>query len=164
MPATGVAHVAGVAAVARYAGKPQKLRPLRPLRAEIDKGAKAEGEGVAKALDGVADAIEERIAIVSQTCPAPYVDTFARLSHQKPFAVSVEEWACAVNNAGLFLDAWGALAAELQWMAADLFDAPRDGQPGGLVWRLEGERVETLGADHARLTNGRTTMRGEERK
>ena len=164
MPATGVAHVAGVAAVARYAGKPQKLRPLRPLRAEIDKGAKAEGEGVAKALDGVADAIEERIAIVSQTCPAPYVDTFARLSHQKPFAVSAEEWACAVNNAGLFLDAWGALTAELKWMAADLFDVPRDDRPGGLVWRLNGERVDMLGAGHARLSDGRMIVKVEKSK
>ena len=103
--------------------------------------------GVAETLDVEADAIEERAAIISETCPAPYADTFARLSHQKPFAVSREEWQCAVNNTGLFLDAWGPLAVELLWTAADLFDVPRDGRPGGLVWRLKGERVETLGKD-----------------
>jgi len=100
MPATGVAHVAGVAEVARDARKPQQIRPLRPLRPEIDKGAKAKGEGVATARDAVADAIEERRAIIGDTCPAPYTDTFARLNNQKPSAVSTEDWERAVNDGG----------------------------------------------------------------
>ena len=116
------------------------------------------------ALAAVADAIEERRAIVGDVCPAPYADIFARLNHQKPFAVSTEEWERAVNDAGLFLDAWGALAVDLQWTAGDLFDVPRDGRAGGLVWRLKGERVGTLGADRARLGDGRTIMRGGESK
>jgi hypothetical protein len=164
MPATGVAHVAGVAEVARYARKPQQIRPLRPLRPEIDKGAKAKGEGVATARDAVADAIEERRAIIGDTCPAPYADTFARLNNQKPSAVSTEEWERAVNDGGVFLDAWGALAAELKWTAADLFDVPRDDRPGGIVWRLNGERVDTLGAGHARLSDGRMIVKVEKRK
>jgi hypothetical protein len=43
----------------------------------------------------------------------PYADTFARLDNQKPSAVSTKEWERAVNDAALFLEAWGALAAEL---------------------------------------------------
>lgn len=161
IPATGVAHVADVAEVASYARKPQQIRPLRPLRLENDKGAKPEWEGVAAPLDAVADAIEERIAIVSETCPAPYADAFARLNHQKPFPISSVEWLRVANDAGRFLDAWGTLAAELQWSAGDLFDVANMNGPGGLVWQLRGERVEALGADHARLGDGRTIMRNE---
>jgi hypothetical protein len=39
---------------------------------------------------------------------------------------------------------------------------PRDRQRGGLIWQAEGVRVEALGADHARLADGRTIMRSEE--
>jgi len=107
------------------------------------------------------DVIEERRAIIAETCPAPYADTFARLNHQKPFTVSTAEWSLAVNDAGLFLDKWGTLAADMQWSTGDLFDVPREGRPGGLIWRLRGERVEALGWDNARLSDGRTIMRGE---
>jgi hypothetical protein len=108
-----------------------------------------------------ADLIEERAAIVSETCPAPYVDTFARLNHQKPFATLVMDWERAVDDGGLFLDAWGALAAELQWTGGDLFDVPRDRGAGGVVWQLKGERVEAIGHDHVRLSDGRTIDRTE---
>ena len=43
--------------------------------------------------------------------------------------------------------------------AGELFDVPRDGRPGGLVWQLKGERVGTLGEDRARLTHGRMIKR-----
>ena len=43
--------------------------------------------------------------------------------------------------------------------AGELFDVPRDGRPGGLVWQLKGERVGTLGEDRARLTHGRMIER-----
>jgi len=155
----GVADVAGVAAVARYARKPQQLRPLRPLRAKTDKAEKRASEGVAAALDGVADAIEERKALLS--CPEIYRDAFARLNHQKPFSVSAEEWNRVVNDAGLFFDAWGKEAADLEWTAGDLLDVPREGRAGGLIWHLCGEHVAALGPDHARLSDGRVIMRGE---
>src|SRR5271156_924778 len=48
---------------------------------------------------GTADEIEERAAIVSETCPAPYVDTFGCLNHQKPKAVSGAQWSRAVDDA-----------------------------------------------------------------
>src|SRR5277367_904704 len=163
---TGAAGVTGVTDPARYARKPQQLRQLRPLRLENGKTGKAENEasrgvtaGVTATLDAEADAIEERAALVSEACPAPYADTFARLNHQKPITVSDAQWSRALDDAGRFLDDWGAEAAAMQWGAGELFDVPREGRPGGLVWQLRGERVEALGADHARTENGRTIER-----
>jgi hypothetical protein len=159
---TGVADVegvAGVAAVARYAPKPQQLRQLPPLQAKSYKGEREGGAPVAAALDAVANAIEERRAIIAETCPAPYVDAFARLDHQKPISVSDSEWRQALDDAGRFLDAWGTLAVELQSTAGVLFDVPREGRLGGLVWQLGGESVASLGEVHACLTEGRTPRR-----
>src|SRR5277367_5687638 len=146
---TGVAGVTGVTDPARYARKPQQLRQLRPLRLENGKTGKAENEaskgvtaGVTATLDVEADAIEERAAIISETCPAPYVDTFARLNHQKSMAVSDAQWSRALDDAGRFLDGWGAEAAAMQWSAGELFDLPREGRPAGIVSQLKGERVD----------------------
>jgi hypothetical protein len=107
-----------------------------------------------------ADSIEERAAIIFGTCPAEYADVFARLNHQKPIAVSGAQWSRAVDDAGRFLDVWGADAAALQWSTGDLFDVPREGRGCGLVWQSRGERVEALGADHARLSDGRVIASG----
>ena len=49
------------------------------------------------------------------------------------------------SDGGRFLDLWGTDAAAMRWTAGELFDVPRDGRPGGLVWQLKGERVGTLG-------------------
>jgi hypothetical protein len=108
---------------------------------------------------GTADEIEERAAIVSETCPAPYVDVFARLNHQKPVALSDPQWSRALDDAGRFLDEWGAEAATMQWSAGELFDIPREGKFSGIVWQLKGERVDALGADHVRLSDGRVIPR-----
>jgi hypothetical protein len=166
-PVTGVSGVSGVTERARYARKPQQLRQLRPLRLENDKTPKAENEaskgvtaGVTATLDAEADAIEERAAIISETCPVPYADTFARLNHQKPMAVSHAQWSRALDDAGRFLDGWGAKAAAMQWSAGELFDLPREGRPAGIVWQLKGERVDALGADHVRLSGGQVIARG----
>ena len=167
IPATGVAGVAGVADASRYVRKPQEIRQLRPLRHEIDKGGNAGSQavapgaaGVATTLSAEADAIEERAAINSETCPAPYADTFARLNHQKPITVSDAQWSRALDDAGRFLDEWGAEAAAMQWSAGELFDIPREGKPGGILWQLKGERVDALGADHVRLSDGRVIAPG----
>jgi hypothetical protein len=53
----------------------------------------------------------------------------------------------------------GTDAAAMRWTAGELFDVPRDGRPGDLVWQLKGERVGTLGEDRARLTHGRMIKR-----
>ena len=59
----------------------------------------------------------------------------------------------AIDAAGRFLDQWGSLAVEFGWTPGDLFDVPRDGGLGGLVWFLQGETVRALGPEHA-VTQG----------
>ena len=164
---TGVVGVAGVVDVSHYARKPLEIRPIRPLRREIDergKAAEAAKEGVsaslAEPLDAEADAIEERAALAADCVPACYLDAWARIQCQRPLSVHPDAWRRAINDAGLFLDSWGADAAAMHWSAGELFDVPRAGRPGGLVWQLNGERVKALGEDRARLTDGRTIKRG----
>jgi hypothetical protein len=137
----------------RYAVTVQK-RDVGERRAE-NVGAILAGAG-----PDVAE-IDERAGIASDSVPALYLDTWARLNCQKPASVSEAEWRLALDDGGRFLDAWGEDAAALGWTPDELFDVPREGRPGGLVWRLAGERVEALGADHVRLGNGRRIMRGE---
>lgn len=91
--------------------------------------------------------------------PEPYLDAWARLQLQKPLRVADDEWPRAIDDAGRFLDQWGSLALEYGWTAGDLFDVPRDGGPGGLVWFLAGETVRALGPEHAVATSGQTFNR-----
>lgn len=79
---------------------------------------------------------------------------------QRPSYVEEEAWRRATDDAGRLLDTWGADAAAMRWTAGELFDVPREGRPGGLVWQLKGERVEPLGEARAQLTDGRTIGRG----
>ncbi|PPQ26643.1 hypothetical protein CCR94_22015 [Rhodoblastus sphagnicola] len=105
--------------------------------------------------EAVWDAIEERAAFCAGIVPPEYLDTWARLNQQKPLRVSDEEWSGALDDGGRFFDAWGALAAEWGWTVAELFDVPRQGERGGLLWLIEGAKVEAFGPDHASLDDGR---------
>ncbi len=98
-------------------------------------------------------AVQERAGLAAGRVPAIYLDTWSRLNCQKPFRVSEAEWRLALDDGGLFLDGWGEDAAALGWTPGALFDVAR-----GLVWRLSGGRVDALGADHARLNDGRTIV------
>jgi len=102
----------------------------------------------------LADAIAERAALAADCVPAVYLDAWARMNCQKPFNVSDDEWRRALDDGGRFLDAWGCDAAEMGWTPGELFDVT-----AGLAWRLAGARVEAIGADRARLSDGRTIMR-----
>ena len=97
--------------------------------------------------------------MAASSVPAVYLDAWARLNHQKPIAISESEWRQAIDDGGLFLDNRGEEATELQWSAGELFDVPREGAPGGLIWQLKGERVEALGEDHVCLGDGRMVGR-----
>ncbi|MDI9848136.1 hypothetical protein QM467_08745 [Rhodoblastus sp. 17X3] len=110
----------------------------------------------------VRDAIEERAALCAGVIPAPYLDAWARLNHQKPMRVSDDDWRRALDDGGRFFDGWGWVSeSEWAWTAGELFDVPRAGIPGGLVWRLQGTPVEAYGPDHVRLSDGRIIERNE---
>ena len=109
---------------------------------------------------GMEAEIDERAALAADSVPACYLDAWARFQCQRPCSVDFDAWWQAIVDAGLFLDAWGAVAATMQWTAGELFDVPRADRPGGLVWQLRGERVMALGEDHAGLTDGHIVTRG----
>ena len=135
---TGVTGVAGVTGPLGLRPKPQELRQLRPLRVENDDWGKdvfgGVIEGVSDLPESVQDAIEERAALCAGCVPAIYLDAWARLNHQKPMRISDAEWRLALDDGGRFLDRWGSEAALWGWTAGDLFDVPREGKPGGLIW------------------------------
>jgi hypothetical protein len=160
---TGVTVVAGVAGVSRDVRQPERLRQLRPQRLECDDGEKPSGEGVAADVTSPVaanvDAIEERTAFAADCVPACYLDAWALLQCQQPLSIDLNAWRQAIDDAGCFLDARGAEASKLRWAAGDLFDVPREGQLGGLIWRLHGARVAQLEAAFAVLSDGRKLQR-----
>ncbi len=160
----GVTGVADVADVAGYARKPQQLRQLRPLRPESGKVGKCDFEGVISGVVAPTESDEaeilERAGLCAGSVSAIYLDTWARLNHQRPVKVSEAEWRQALDNGGRFLDRWRGEAALWGWTAGELFDVPRDGQRGGLFWFIAGATVEAFGPDHASLSDGRLFERG----
>jgi hypothetical protein len=162
---TGVTGVSGVTPTPAIRLKPQQLRQLRPLRLENANGEKGAREGVfSPVVPPIApdfDAIEERAALAADCVPVRYLDTWAQLQCQWPLSVADAELRLAINDAGQFLDAWGADAVAMGWSAGALFDVPREGRPGGLVWQLKRERVEAVDEAGARVGDGRTIRRGE---
>ncbi len=147
-----------------YRSKPLELQALQPLQVKKGKGGKDDCPPVTMPVTALsepdADAIEERAALAADRVPGCYLDAWARLQCQRPHSVAAAEWRLAVNDAGLFLDAWGADAAAMGWSAGALYDVPRADRTGGLVWQLIGAGVEALGADHARASDGRVILKG----
>ena len=132
-------------------GKPFRTaiaQPQQPQRASIPAGTVS------------ADEIEERAAMAGGV-PGPYLDTWARLQCQRPFGASDQERWQVIDDAGRFLDEWGSRAVEFGWTAGDLFDVPRDGKPGGLVWFLGGESVQANGPRRMVTQDGRVFNRFE---
>jgi hypothetical protein len=105
--------------------------------------------------------LKERKAMAMGGVPEPYLDTWARLQCQRPFGASDQEWWQVLDDAGRFLDQWGSRAVEFGWTAGDLFDVPRDGKPGGLVWFLGGESVQAIGPRRMVTQDGRVFNRFE---
>lgn len=129
--------------------------------APIDAGDEAEAgifPPLAEEAESVRDAIEERAALCAGIVPAPYLDAWARLNHQKPMGVSEADWNRAVDDGGRFLDRWGREAAEWGWTAGELFDVPREGHAGGLIWRLAGRAAISYGPDYVRLDDDDDTV------
>jgi hypothetical protein len=101
------------------------------------------------------------IAIELGGVPLAYADAWARLQCQRPFGASDQEWRQVMDDAGKFFDTWGSRAVEFGWTAGDLFDVPRDGKPGGLVWFLGGESVQAIGPRRMVTQDGRVFNRFE---
>jgi hypothetical protein len=137
----------------------QRLAELRQLRPKIVEGGNRETEASTASDGALSDAdagtIEERAGLAADRVPPVYLDAWARLNCQKPSSVSEAQWRLALDDGGRFLDASGNKAADLGWTPGELFDVTV-----GLAWRLAGERVEAIGADHVRLSNGRIILRG----
>jgi hypothetical protein len=129
------------------------LAKLRAHKAEIVAALRLEA-GIARPEPDEAE-LEERKGMAMGSVPEPYLDGWARLHCQRPIAVSDKAWRQATDAAGVFLDQWGAIAAEFQWTVGDIFDVPRDEKPGGLVWFLAGETVRSIGPEHAAAQSGR---------
>jgi hypothetical protein len=162
--------VTGVAGVLATCDKSLTLQWLCPLRLENDRLANDVIRGVVRGVAVLNDADEagigiaeieagERIGMAAGSVAEPYLDAWARIQCHKPMQVSDEEWRQAIDDAGKFLDTWSSLALEFGWTTGDLFDVPRDGSPGGLVWFLVGETVRALRPALATTESGRDFSR-----
>jgi hypothetical protein len=85
--------------------------------------------------------------------PPLYSHAFATLQLTPPPGLPVRRWLQAVNDAGRFLDTFGAEAAAIGWSVDDLF-ARR-----GLVFALNGAAVVGLSLATVTLSNGRIVTR-----
>jgi hypothetical protein len=131
----------------RAAAKARELaKTANPLKTEAEFSRLAELAAASGSCDTADPAaldpavVEERAGLAADRVPAAYLDAWARLNHQRPFRVSDDEWRRALDDGGLFLDAWGEDAAAMDWTPGDLFDVT-----AGLIWRLDGRRAETIG-------------------
>jgi hypothetical protein len=114
---------------------------------------------------------EERAAIVEHDggVPRAWAEGFARLDPDRPpNDVPPHRWRRFVDDVGSFLDGrLCAVAAALGWTAFDLFGADRDRpfariDQAGLLWLLNGDRLELLTDDAAtieRRSGARQTWR-----
>ena len=134
-----MSYLARLKALIGEKGRP--CDPAKPAKAPFDGFAGGGGSPFSPNLDALdlADAIEERVALAAGRVPPVFLDAWARLNCQKPFAVSEAEWRLALDDGGRFLDAWGCDAAELGWTPGELFDVM-----SGLVWRLNGQRAKAF--------------------
>jgi hypothetical protein len=117
--------------------------------------------GLNEAVNDSLDDIEERKAMAAGACPEQFLDAYSRLQCQAPLSIPDADWRRAIDDAGRFLDEWGAQAAEFQWTAGELFDLPDD-KPGGLIWWIRGEQIKALGPGFARTESGRAYFKGRQ--
>ncbi len=122
-------------------------QPIRSVECGTEKAAP----------DAQSDDLDEREAMALEGgVPAAFARSFAALQISRPTTVSAARWERAINDAGLFLDAWGGQAERLGWSADDLFS------PAGLAWSLEGAHVTRLTRTSATLSDERTFTRSDQ--
>jgi hypothetical protein len=103
-------------------------------------------------------AIEERAALAAGLVPAGYLNAWARLNCEKPSSVSETDWLRALDDGGRLLDSWGYVAHAFGWTPDEIFDLTV-----GLIWHLNGERLEAFNTDRVHLSDGRMILRTKAR-
>jgi hypothetical protein len=83
----------------------------------------------------------------------PYDKIFASLVAYTPEASAQQAWADAIRDAAMFLAVWSTAAFRKGWSIDDIFGPPTN-SGAGLIWLLKGRRVQSVGADFARMGNG----------
>ena len=107
----------------------------------------------------VDEAEREAIAIELGGVPEIYAKAFAAIQAHPPADIPQNRWERFIDDAGRFLDQWGAEAERLGWAPEELFGldpiAPMARYDRmGLIWMLHGETVLELTAEGARLAGG----------
>ena len=161
---TAAAVVAVLAVEGRVvAQKPQDLQG-KPIRTAIAQPQEPQQpQGVSFPASAVsADEIEERKATAMGSVPDRYLDFLAQFQSQCPGGVSEVRWRQVVDDAGRFLDAFGASLAAFEWTPGELFAAPSPDGRAGVVWWLAGREASAVGHDNVMCSGpvyDRTTWR-----
>ena len=113
--------------------------------------------GTSETVEDEAATLEERVALAADSVPAAYLHAWGLLNCQRPFGVTEVEWRRALDDGGIFLDAFGSHAAVLGWTPGEIFDVS-----AGLVWRLAGTRVLGIDTYRVLLQGGRGLDRHRE--
>lgn len=101
----------------------------------------------------------ERAAIVQfdAKAPAEWADGYARLlAMPAPATIPTTRWQQMIDDAGRFLDRWGATAAGLGWDTASVFGCHPDAplaryDAAGLAWLIQGREVVAITSEAATL-------------
>ncbi|GEO18617.1 hypothetical protein [Microvirga aerophila] len=92
----------------------------------------------------------EAFAAVEGGVHPTFITGFAKLQMSQPAGTKEAVWHQAINDAGLFLDRFGAKAAAFGWSPDDVFSE------FGLAWTLKGSTVADITTTSASLSDGRT--------
>jgi len=90
--------------------------------------------------------------------PREWAEGFAKLqSLTPPASVTEQRWLQVIDDAGRFLDSWGAKLAALGWQVGETFGvhpARPELRRGGLIWHLRGRRVLAASRDSVTIETG----------
>jgi hypothetical protein len=138
-------------------------QPSKPSKAPFEAFEGDAGRHVSRIDAGstyvVDEAEREAIAIELGGVPEIYAGAFAAIQAHPPADVPHDRWERFIDDAGRFLDRWGAEAERQGWTADDLFGldpiAPMARYDRmGLIWMLHGESVVALDVKQAKLVGG----------
>jgi hypothetical protein len=112
----------------------------------------------------IAEAADRLVAGArAKDCPdtGAFDQALQDLMCQKPSNVTIDEWAVSIRDGAEFIGVWGNKAFQCGWPANDIFGVPhQDGGrwSSGIAWILAGRRVQSVGANFARIGHGDTVF------